>query len=174
MTVRESTLIVFSLLLSSTGLSRSAPGVRWGRQIVTPTTDSIFATLVADSNEGVYLSVTRKSEDDAGQKSEARYLLKYSQDGAPLWSKQLGVNEEGNSVPLMVNDMVITAFCRRYTPDGKLAWVKVFRKKSRIGGTCGRAVAIDSNNNCYLAGGTKADNFAVNNGTSNIFLIRLE
>jgi hypothetical protein len=49
-------------------------------------------------------------------------------------------------------------------------WVKVFGKRS----TCGRAVAIDSNNNCYLSGGTNADYFAANNGTSNIYLIRLD
>jgi hypothetical protein len=63
---------------------------------------------------------------------------------------------------------------RRYTPKGKLEWVKVFRKRGTSTGTCGRAVAIDGNNNCYLAGGTNADIFAVNNGTSNVFLIRLD
>jgi len=414
-------VLVFFLCLTSTALGRSVPGVQWGRQIVTSTTDSIFGTLVAHSNEGVYLSVTRKSEDGSGQGSEARYLLKYGQDGNPLWSKQLGATGDGNPVPLMVNglatddqgnvyigghaegklgqktlgkndaffakydqagtrqwvrqvgtpehdvcegldidasgnvyiagytygsfagpnqgasdiliaaydkhgvllwkdqfgtdamerakdirlgkdkdvylcgstagslarknngkeDFVVAryertgkrlwlcqdgspamdkgncmeigeqgqiyvgglttgdlafrkaqrgngdafivriaetgellwrrqfgsrgyetvfqiarfadgtgdilaggcqyptgrcqAYYRRYTPEGKLVWVKVFRKnKGRTGGTCGRAVAIDSNNNCYLAGGTNADNFAVNNGTSNVFLIRLD
>jgi hypothetical protein len=66
------------------------------------------------------------------------------------------------------------AFYRRYTPEGKLAWVKVFRKKGKIGGTCGRAVAIDSDNNCYLSGVTSADNFASNNDTNNVFIIRLD
>ncbi len=416
------TLVIFSLCLTSMALGRTAPAVQWGRQIVTPTTDSIFGTLAADSNEGLYLSVTRKPKDDSGQASEARYLLKYSPDGDPLWSKQLGANGHGNPVPLMVNglatddqgnvyigghtegklgqktlgkndaffakydqagtrqwvrqvgtpehdicegldidasgnvyiagytygsfagpnrggadifiaaydehgallwkdqfgtdatmegakdirlgkdndvylcgktagslarknngqeDIVVAryertgkrlwllqdgspamdkancmqigeqgqvyvggltagdlafrraqrgngdafivriaetgqvlwrrqissrgyetvfqlarfadgsgdvlaggcqyptgrcqAFYRRYTPEGKLEWVKVFRKKKgRIGATCGRAVAIDSHNNCYLAGGTNADYFAVNNGTSNVFLIRLD
>ena len=419
---KRTMLVVFSLCLTSTALGRSAPGVQWGRQIVTPTNDSIFGTLVAHSNEGVYLAVSRKSKDDAGKSSEDRYLLKYSQDGNPLWSKQIGANGHGNPVPLMVNglatddqgnvyvgghtegklgqktlgkndaffakydqagtcqwvrqvgtpehdicegldidasgnvyiagytygsfggpnrggadifiaaydehgallwkdqfgtdvemerakdirlgknkdvylcgstegslarknnghkDLVVAryertgkrlwlcqdgspemdkancmeigeqgqiyvagltagdlafrkaqrgngdafvvriaetgqvlwrrqissrgyetvfhlasfadgsgdvlvggcqypdgrncqAFYRRYTPEGKMEWVKTFRKDSIFGVTCGRAVAIDSNNNCYLAGGTKANNSAVNNGTNNVFLIRLD
>jgi len=414
-------LAVFSLCLANAATGRNAPGVQWGRQIVTPTMDSIFGSLVADSHQGVYLSVTRKSKDDSGESSENRYLLKYSPNGDPLWSKQLGANGDDTPLPLVVSgiatddqgnvytcgltdsklgqkklgkndafyakfdragtrqwvrqvgtpehdvcgglaiddsgnlyiagytygsfagpnkgeaDMFIAAydkngallwkdqfgsdaddrasdirlgknsdvyvcgttagslarknngqedfvvaryertgkrlwlcqdgspeqdrgvcmeigeqgqiyvggrtlgdlafkkaqrgsgdafvvriadtgevlwkrqigsrgwekvfhmarfsdgsgdilaggcqyptgphcqaFYRRYTPEGKLVWVKVFRKKGVIGGTCGRAVAIDSNNNCYVAGVTSADNFAVNNNTNNIFLIRLD
>jgi hypothetical protein len=35
-------------------------------------------------------------------------------------------------------------------------------------------VAIDSDNNCYLSGVTSADNFASNNDTNNVFIIRLD
>ena len=35
----------------------SAPTTRWGRQIVTPTKDSIFRSMAADSNDGIYLAV---------------------------------------------------------------------------------------------------------------------
>jgi hypothetical protein len=66
------------------------------------------------------------------------------------------------------------AFCRRYSPEGKLVWIKEFRKRGVSGGTCGRAVAIDSANNCYHAGVTSADNFAVNNGTQNVFIVRFD
>ena len=42
-------------------------------------------------------------------------------------------------------------------------------------GTCGRAVAIDSANNCYLAGHTGADLFdVVNNGMQNVFIVRFD
>jgi hypothetical protein len=69
---------------------------------------------------------------------------------------------------------VCQAFYRRYTPEGKMEWSKIFRKRGKNGAACGRAVAIDSNNNCYLAGGTNASYFAVNNGTSNVFIVRLD
>lgn len=66
------------------------------------------------------------------------------------------------------------AFCRRYSAQGKLIWTKEFRKRSAIGGTCGRAVAIDRDNHCYHAGVTRADTFAVNNGTGNVFIVRFD
>ena len=183
--------MIFLLCLTSIALGRNAPAVQWGRQIVTPTTDSIFATLVADSNEGVYLSVTRKSEDDAGQKSEARYLLKYSQDGEPLWSKQLGVNEDGNSVPLMVNDMVTDdqgnvyicghaegklgpkqlgkndAFYAKYDPAGTRQWVRQVGTPEHD--VC-EGLDIDASGNMYIAGYTYGSFAGPNRGGADIFI----
>ena len=118
------------------------------------------------------------------------FLVRIAQTGEVLWKRQFGSRgwdkvfqiarfSDGSGDILAggcqyPDGRFCQAFYRRYTPEGRLEWVKVFRKKGRIGGTCGRAVAIDSDNNCYLAGVTKADNFAVNNDTSNIFLIRLD
>ena len=48
-------LAIFSLYLSSTTLGGNSLTIRWGHQIVTPTKDSIFGTMVADSNDGIYI-----------------------------------------------------------------------------------------------------------------------
>jgi hypothetical protein len=66
------------------------------------------------------------------------------------------------------------AYCRRYTPEGKLVWTKEFREYSSRGGTCGRVAAIDSANNIYHAGQTHADFFGVNNGTGNVYIVRFD
>jgi len=42
------------------------------------------------------------------------------------------------------------------------------------GGTCGRSVAVDSDNNCYHVGSTKANLFAHGNGTGNVYLVRFD
>jgi hypothetical protein len=71
---------------------------------------------------------------------------------------------------------ICQAFSRRYTPEGKLVWTQEFRKRNLRGpgATCGRAVAVDGENNCYHAGGTQADNWAINNGTRNVFIVRFD
>jgi hypothetical protein len=66
------------------------------------------------------------------------------------------------------------AFSRRYSSEGKLIWIKEFRNFSESGGTCGRVAAIDSDNNVYLSGWTRADLFGINNGTGNMFIVKFD
>jgi outer membrane protein assembly factor BamB len=98
-------LVVCSLCLTTAALGRYAPAVRWRHQIVTPTKDSIFDTLVADSNDGIYLSAERESTDASGSTSTVRYLLKYNQDGDQLWSKQLGANGDEHPLHMAVDGL---------------------------------------------------------------------
>ena len=66
------------------------------------------------------------------------------------------------------------AYNRRYSSDGKLIWTKEFREFSSRGGTCGRVVTIDSDNNCYHSGFTHGDFFGTNNGTSNMYIVSFD
>ena len=66
------------------------------------------------------------------------------------------------------------AYCRRYSSEGKLIWTQEFRKNSPLGGSCGRVVAVDKNNNVYLSGWTRADLFGTNNGTGNMFIVKFD
>jgi hypothetical protein len=119
------------------------------------------------------------------------FTVRVSDEGKLLWKRQYGsrgwdktfhmARFLDGSGDIMVGGCqypqgVCQAFSRRYSPEGKVIWSKVFRKRNLRGkgGTCGRAVAVDSDNNCYQAGVTSADNFVRNNGTSNVFVVQLD
>jgi hypothetical protein len=117
-------------------------------------------------------------------------LVSISKEGRLLWSRQFGTDGwdgtwdtdrfmDGSGDVLISGCQVPSrekcrAYCRRYTPEGKLVWTKEFREYSAKGGTCGRVAAIDSDNNCYHGGITHADLFGVNNGTANVYLVRFD
>ncbi len=117
------------------------------------------------------------------------FVARIAKTGELLWRRQFGSNrwdqtwdmaafQDGSGDILaggcQIPSQICQGFCRRYTPDGKLVWIKEFRERSPQGGTCGRAVAIDSDNNCYHAGVTHADQFGVNNGTGNVYIVRFD
>ena len=117
------------------------------------------------------------------------FVARIAEIGELLWKRQFGSNRwdqvwdmarflDGSGDILaggcQIPSGICQGFCRRYSPEGKLIWIKEFRKRSPTGGTCGRAVAIDSANNCYHAGQTHADLFGVNNGTGNVYIVRFD
>jgi hypothetical protein len=117
-------------------------------------------------------------------------LVRISKEGRLLWARQFGPAgwdgtwamarfTDGSGDVLIAGCQIpinskCQAYCRRYSSEGKLIWTQEFRKNSSRGGTCGRVAAIDSANNVYLAGWTKADQFGVNNGTTNMFVVRFD
>ena len=66
------------------------------------------------------------------------------------------------------------AYSRRYSSEGELIWTQEFRNFNESGGTCARVAAIDSDNNVYLSGWTRADLFGINNGTGNMFIVKFD
>jgi hypothetical protein len=117
------------------------------------------------------------------------FVVRIADTGRMLWQRQFGSHywdqtwdmacfQDGSGDILVggcqIPSQICQGFCRRYSPEGKLIWIKEFRKRSSKGGTCGRVVAIDSDNNCYHAGVTNANQFGVNNGTGNIYLTRFD
>jgi hypothetical protein len=117
-------------------------------------------------------------------------LVRISKEGELLWARQFGpagwdgtwdmarftdgsgdVLIAGCQIPLQSK---CQAYSRRYSPEGKLIWKKEFRNFSESGGTCGRVAAIDSDNNVYLSGWTRADLFGVNDGTGNMFVVSFD
>ena len=116
-------------------------------------------------------------------------LVRISETGALVWKRQFGsLNWDGTwdmarfqdgSGDVLISGCqypkgVCLAFNRRYSATGKRIWTKVFRQRSPQGGSCGRVCAIDSANNCYHGGITKANEFGTNNGTPNVFIVRFD
>jgi hypothetical protein len=117
-------------------------------------------------------------------------LVSISKEGKMLWARQFGpagwdgtwdmdrftdgsgdVLIAGCQIPLRGK---CQAYSRRYSSEGKLIWTQEFRKSSSQGGSCGRVVAVDKDNNVYLSGWTKADLFGVSNGTGGMFIVKFD
>ena len=164
----------------------------WLRQFGTNAIDSSWGMEVGELGH-LYLGC--RSNGKIGSRSPRRMdvdscLISISKEGKLLWSRQFGTDGwdgtwdtdrfmDGSGDVLISGCQVPTkekcrAYCRRYTPEGKLVWTKEFREYSSRGGTCGRVAAIDSANNIYHGGQTHADLFGVNNGTVNVYIVRLD
>jgi hypothetical protein len=160
-----------------------------------------FGTNAFDSGAGMvigelgHLYVGCRTNGNVGSRNPRRTdldscLVRISKEGRLLWARQFGPAgwdgtwamarfTDGSGDVLIAGCQIpinskCQAYCRRYSSEGKLIWTQEFRKNSSRGGTCGRVAAIDSANNVYLAGWTKADQFGVNNGTTNMFVVRFD
>jgi len=164
-------LAALSLNLALPTLGRSALKVQWGRQLVTPTKDSIFRSLVTDSNDAIYLAVARQPLDGAAP--EARHLLKIDQDGKALWDRQLGRTDAGEALHMAVDDLATDdrgnvyafgythgslgrenigkndMFIAKYDQDGARQWVRQMGTPEHDVCT---GLDIDASGNLYISG----------------------
>jgi len=164
----------------------------WLHQYGTNAFDSAMSMEIGELGH-LYLGC--RTNGNVGTRSPRRgdldsCLVSISKKGKMLWARQFGpagwdgtwdmarfvdgsgdVLISGCQIPLRGK---CQAYCRRYSPEGELVWTQEFRKKSARGGTCGRVAAIDSDNNVYLSGWTKADLFGINNGTGNMFIVKFD
>ena len=165
----------------------------WLRQYGTPAMDAAVSMVIGEQGQ-VYIGgrtlgnmENKRSHQGYGDAFIARIaetgeILWIRQFGTPGWDKTFHMARfmDGSGDLLAGGCQYPTgrycqAFCRRYSPEGELVWTKLFGSRKPIkGGTCGRAVAIDSDNNCYHAGPTSADMFGVNNGTGNVFIVKFD
>ena len=164
----------------------------WLHQYGTNAADRIMGMEVGELGH-LYLGC--RTNGNVGTRSPRRRdldscLVSISKEGRLLWTRQFGTDGwdgtwdtdrfmDGSGDVLISGCQIPSkgkcrAYCRRYTPEGKLVWIKEFREDSARGGTCGRVAAIDSANNCYHGGWTVADQFGVNNGTANVYIVRFD
>lgn len=184
-------LAIFSLYLTSTTLGRSAPTIRWGNQLVTPTQDSIFGAMVVDSNDGIYIVVSRKPKDAPDSSPKDRYLLKYNQDGDQLWIRQLGANRDEDPLHVSVDGLAADdqeniyifgytdstlgrekkggydAFFSKYDQAGTQQWVRQLGTPEHDVCT---GLDIDASGNLYVAGYTYGAFAKTNQGKADIFI----
>jgi len=178
-------LVVFSLCLASTAMGRTAPAVRWGHQLETDT-DDVARAAVVDSNDDIYFTVKRQSKDASGATtSKGLFLLKYSQQGDQLWSKQLDprishisgltADDQGNIYVFGIadntheqeakgkNDVVIA----KYDQTGTQQWIwQLGTPKHDV---C-TGLDFDADENMYISGYTYGDFAKPNQGEADMFI----
>ncbi len=115
------------------------------------------------------------------------YLGYFDSEGQNIWYRQFGTynNWDGahgmTLVPDGSNDVLVGGcwngpschgWLRRYNQSGDLIWDKeIYNSTSKS--TCGQKVDIDSNGNCYQAGGTEDSLFGTAEGNNDGFLVKL-
>jgi hypothetical protein len=193
MTVNDKRIIsvIFSLYLTSTVVGQNTPTVRWGHQLVTPTKDTIFGAMVVDSNDGIYIAVSRTPMDAPDSTSKDQYLLKYNQDGEQVWSKQLGENAGEDPLHLVVQGLAADdqeniyvfgytdsklgqekkggydAFIAKYDQAGTQQWV--WQLGTPEHDVC-TGLDIDASGNLYITGYTYGSFAKPNKGQADIFV----
>jgi uncharacterized delta-60 repeat protein len=143
--------------------------------------------LAIDSNNNIYVAGQTYGDligiSDGGWDI---FLYKYTSDGTVLWAKQWGTTNEdiGFDVATDSNDSVYVSgrtdgtmvgtnwggrdiFLTKYTTDGSWLWNKQW---GTIVADSGNSVAIDSNNNIYIAGSTSGHLGGFSGGDDDIFL----
>jgi len=180
-----------SLLLMGTTLAHGRLAVRWGHQLVTPTKDTIFGTMTADSSDNIYIVVSRRPDNSPKDAPKDRFLMKFSQDGGTLWSKQLGSNDSEAPVEMVVAGLTADehenlyafghtgsalagesqggydAFFVKFDRDGKQIWVRQVGTPEHDVCT---GLAIDDSNNLYIAGYTYGSFATPNKGSADLFV----
>jgi len=163
----------------------------WLKHYGTPAHDG--ATCLEINEQGHVFICGHTRGDFALKKAQRGYgdafLARIARNGQIVWKRQFGTRGFDRAYDIAPfqdgsGDVVVVgcqyphskcqAFCRRYTPEGKLVWTKTVGKARSEKGTCGRMVTIDSANNCYHGGWTGVNHFAVNNEKGNIFLVRFD
>jgi len=184
-------LTLCTLCLTGTTLGRNEPTVRWGHQYATPSNSSLFGTMVADSNDGIYLAIQQRFQDAAISKPKDQYLLKFNQEGDEVWRRQIGVNRAGERLHFAVDGLAADkrqniyifgdttsklgpeqrgghdAFVAKYDQAGVQQWVWQLGSAQHDG--C-NGLAIDADGNLYVAGSTKGSFAKPNKGESDITL----
>jgi hypothetical protein len=172
-------------------LGGSAPAVRWGHHLVTPTKDAIFGSMVADSNDGIYLAVSRESIDALGASSKTYYLLKFNRQGDQVRSEQLGAGKAEDPLHVAVDGLAADdrenfyvfgytggslgrenigkydAFFAKYDRAGDRQWVRQLGTPEHD--VCA-GLDIDPSGNFYVAGYTYGDFALANQGKSDLFI----
>ena len=181
-------LIIVILSLTNPALGRNAPSVRWGYQFPG---SSLFSTMTADSNDGIYVAMRESSQDDSGTEFMYHHLIKYSPDGKQLWRKHVGTREAQQAKRLHVDGLAaddygniyafgttncqlgqtivgdFDAFVIKYDSSGnqQQVWQLGTPKNDRCHG-----LAIDGDQNLYLVGATTGSFAKTNQGCSDIII----
>ncbi len=173
---------IFLMKFSSDGTKQ------WTRQWGTPEWDW-GCSVAIDNSDNIYVAGYTKGSLDGNtnEGSADIFLTKYSPEGIKQWTEQWGTSEEdrGYSVAVDNSDNIYVAgytegsldgntneglsdiFLTKYSADGTKQWTKQW-------GTSiddqGRSVAVDSNDNVYVAGNTaRTLDGNINAGGNDIF-----
>jgi hypothetical protein len=178
-------LVILSLFLTSAALGGNDLTVRWGHQLITDT-DDVARAAIADSNDGIYFAVKKTSKDaSVATMSRGMLLLKYSQEGDQLWSRQLDprikdadgltADDQGN---IYVFGIAISTHEREVKGGSDAVFAKYDQRGTQLWarqlGTAKHDVCtgldVDASDNLYIAGYTRGDFAKPNKGGADMFI----
>ncbi len=151
-----------------------------GRGVAVDTSNNIYVT---GSTEGGLNGYTNLGEEDV-------FLLKYNSSGTIQWSRQLGTSESdiGHAVAVYSNTYIYVVgeteggldnntssggkdlFLVQYNASGTRQWTKQMGTTSD---DVAYGVTVDSSNNVYVTGATFGALNGSNNGSSDIFIMKI-
>ena len=161
----------------------------WRKQLGTSGTDRANE-IATDSNNNVYITGYTYGDLDGTNQggSEDAFVVKYDSDGDKKWTKQLGTSgsEQANDIAIDSNNNVyITgmtagdlggtnqgsndAFVVKFDSDGTETWRTLF---GSTGVEFVWSLAIDLNDNVYIAGMTPGDLGGTNQGSFDVFVVK--
>jgi hypothetical protein len=164
----------------------------WTTLFGTEADDSAWGGVALDSNANVYVAGETGGALDENVNAGGldAFISKYDSDGNRQWTTLLGtpaldsaysiaVDSNGNSFisggtrgDLGDNNQgEIDVFVAKYDTNGNRQWIRQFGSSS---GDWGRAIAVDINGNCYIAGATEGNLFSTNQGGFDIFIAKYD
>lgn len=149
----------------------------------------IPASILIDSDLNLYAGGTTSGNFADKQLGEGDcFLIKITNSGDVLWSKQFGtVNHDGiKSIafnPEISENILVSglfnlppahAFVRMYTRDGNLVWEKNFIPEGDSRDASGKDVSIDNSGNIYHLGLTQSNLFSNLIGVTDFYLVKMK
>jgi hypothetical protein len=164
----------------------------WTTLFGTEADDSAWGGVALDPDANIYIA--GETQGGLGGNVNAggldAFIAKYDTDGNRQWTTLLGtpvldsaysiaVDSNGNSFisggtqgDLGNNNQGgVDVFVAKYDTNGNRQWIRQFGSSSD---DWGRAIAVDINGNCYIAGATEGNLFSSNQGGSDIFIAKYD
>jgi hypothetical protein len=161
----------------------------WTRQLISSAYDHGRSVAIDASGNALVCGFTAGSLDGANQGSNDAFISKYDASGTLIWTRQLGTSSSDDSYSVAVdtdgcaficgdtagdmggsNQGGYDAFVAKYDPFGNLLWTQQFGTSKN---DFASGIALDSINNVFVTGGTYGTFEGTNQGSSDMFLVKL-
>ena len=197
--IKEQYLITFSVTddgdppLSDTMERKPTYTWNWTDTLATPNSEEAY-DIAVDSTPNVYITGYTRGDLDGNQNLGGQdiFISKYNKNGDNLWTQLFGTSEDDSAwggVALdpnaniyiagetrgnlggNVNAGELDAFIAKYDTDGNRLWTTLL---GTLALDSAYSIAVDSNGNSYISGGTQGDLGGPNEGAVDVFVAKYD